>query len=74
MRHKDDFQRRGITTEQIPDLIIDALMQNKIIGYQIKRSVYQVFFHGQTYLVAITVANNGFIVGANPATIEVEED
>ena len=68
--HVDDFARRGITESQIPDLVIDAVTRGRIVGYQgagTGRPIFEVVFNGQTQRVAVTVGDNGFIVGANPA-------
>ena len=32
--HADDFLNKGITQEQIPDYIMNALENGKIVGYQ----------------------------------------
>ncbi|MEI8633220.1 hypothetical protein P4S72_16595 [Vibrio sp. PP-XX7] len=68
--HGDDFARRGVSEEQIPELVMTAVTKGKIVGYQGKdtgRPIYEVTFNGQTHKVAVTTGNNGFIVGANPA-------
>ncbi|MCP4308913.1 MAG: hypothetical protein GY788_29390 [bacterium] len=69
-QHGDDFARRGISESQIPDLVTDAASRGTIVGYQgadTGRPIYEVMFNGQTQRVAVTVSDNGFIVGANPA-------
>jgi hypothetical protein len=69
--HADDFAHRGIPSEQIPDLLLEARTQNKIVGYQGRgtgRPIYEVIVNGHKYYVAITIGSNGYIVGANPAT------
>ena len=67
--HADDFLNKGITQEQIPDYIMNALENGKIVGYQGRgtgRPIYEFTYNGEIHKVAITVGNNGFIVGANP--------
>ena len=67
--HADDFLNKGITQEQIPDYVMNALDNGKIVGYQGRgtgRSIYEFTYYGEIHKVAITVGNNGFIVGANP--------
>ena len=54
--HADDFLNKGITQEQIPDYVMNAL----------ERPIYEFTYNGEIHKVAITVGNNGFIVGANP--------
>ncbi|MDW6092424.1 hypothetical protein SBX64_07685 [Vibrio rhizosphaerae] len=68
-RHANEFAGKGIPKEQIPDAIFTALEKGKIVGYQGKgtgRPIYEYQFNGQMHRAAITVGNNGFIVGANP--------
>jgi hypothetical protein len=70
VRHADDFARRGVELDQIPDLVIRAATEGRIVGYQgagIGRPVFEVTFNGVTHRIAITIGSNGFIVGANPA-------
>ena len=67
--HADDFLNKGITQEQIPDYVMNALENGKIVGYQGRgtgRPIYEFTYNGEIHKVAITVGNNGFIVGANP--------
>ena len=65
--HADDFLNKGITQEQIPDYVMNALENGKIVGYQgTGRPIYEFTYNGEIHKVAITVGNNGFIVGANP--------
>jgi hypothetical protein len=69
-QHGDDFARRGVSEEEVPDLIRKALTEGKQVGMQGTkgtRPIYEVEFNGQKHKVAITVGSNGFIVGANPA-------
>ena len=67
--HADDFLNKGITKKQIPNYIMSALKNGKIVGYQGRgtgRPIYEFTYNGEIHKVAITVGNNGFIVGANP--------
>jgi hypothetical protein len=69
--HVDDFANKGIQQNQIQDLVMESLTNGKVVGYQGKgtgRPIYEVVFNGQTHHTAITVGNNGFVVGANPTT------
>jgi uncharacterized protein YukE len=69
MTHADDFAKVGVPKEAIPDLVMKAATEGKIVGYQGKgtgRPIYEVEFNGQPIRVAVTVGSNGFIVGANP--------
>jgi hypothetical protein len=66
-QHGADFERRGISQAQIPDAVITAVTEGKVIGMQNSRPIYEFIFNGETQRVAVTVGDNGFVVGANPA-------
>ncbi|PJG85311.1 hemagglutinin repeat-containing protein, partial [Conservatibacter flavescens] len=73
LKHKNEFIAKGISESDIPNFLITALNQNNIVGYQGKgngRPIYELNYNGKTQRVAITVGNNGFIVGANPVSIK----
>jgi len=68
--HGNDFAGRGISEEQIPDAVMKAVTQGKVVGYQgrkMRRPVYEVDFNGTSQRIAVTTGKNGYIVGANPA-------
>jgi len=72
MNHADDFAAKGIARNEIKDLVMTALEKGQIVGYQGKgtgRPIYEVVFNGEKQRVAITVGNNGFVVGANPQSL-----
>jgi hypothetical protein len=66
-QHAPDFVRRGIAEEQIPEAVMAAATRGQQVGMQGKRPVFEVEFNGQTHRIAVTVGNNGFVVGANPS-------
>ena len=48
-----------------------AVTEGKIVGYQGKgvgRAIYEVTINGKQEYIAVTIGDNGFIVGANPTT------
>ena len=70
--HQENFAKRGISPDQIPDAVIAAVVSGTIIGFQKTRSptpriIYEFIFNGETQYLAVTVGDNGYIVGANPA-------
>lgn len=70
LSHSSDFAAKGISELQIPELIVEAIKNGKIIGYQGNkntRPIYEVIFHDKVQRVAITIGSNGFVVGANPS-------
>jgi filamentous hemagglutinin len=49
---------------------MNLVTEGNIVGYQgsgTGRPIYQTTINGQPQRIAVTVASNGFIVGANPA-------
>ncbi len=69
--HADDLANKGIQQNQIQDLVMESLTNGKVVGHQGRgtgRPIYEVTFEGKTYHNAVTVGDNGFIVGANPTT------
>lgn len=71
--HQEDFARRGIAENEIPDAVIAAITRGTFLGYQgtiePRREIYEVTFNGKTQCIAVTVGDNGYIVGANPASL-----
>jgi hypothetical protein len=69
VRHQQDFANVGIHADQIPDAVMTAVTQGKVIGYQGKnqgRTIYDTVFNDTRHQISVTVSDNGFIVGANP--------
>lgn len=69
-RPEDDFARIGVSREQVPSVVMDAVTKGKIVDHQGKdmgRPIYEVMVNGQKSRIAVTTGSNGFIVGANPA-------
>ncbi len=66
-RHQGHFATVGITAEELPNFLILALHQGEQVGVQGRdRAVYRVRYREQDWYVAISVGDNGFILGANP--------
>lgn len=65
-RHGADFEKAGIAQGDIADLVVQAASRGTQVGMQRTRPIYELTFQGQTTRVAVTVGDNGFIVGANP--------
>lgn len=66
-QHGDDCARRGVSVDQIPDLVTNAVSNGRIVGYQgagTGRPIHEVVLDHSTHRVAGTVGDNGFIVGA----------
>ena len=70
--HQQDFENQGISAEEIPNYIMEAIKQGNIVGMQGRknpRAIYEFVYEGQIRRVAIQVSVNGYIVGANPRSI-----
>jgi hypothetical protein len=67
--HGKHFADVGIHADQIPEAVMTAVTRGKIIGYQGKgpgRPVFDFVFNDTQHRMAVTIGDNGFIVGANP--------
>ncbi|QIM17368.1 DUF4258 domain-containing protein [Leucobacter insecticola] len=66
--HGAEFAQRGISEAQIPEVLTTAIQEGRIIRYQRQgtgRPVYEFEYGGKTLKLAITIGDNGYIVGAN---------
>ena len=73
--HGSDFANKGIAQNKIPNYIINAVNKGKIVGYQGRgtgRPIYEFVYNGTIQRVAITIGNNGYIVGANPVSLNTK--
>jgi hypothetical protein len=66
-----DFARHGIAQDEIVDAVFTALTDGKPIGITGRdRVVYAVDYRGRPVRIAVSVGSNGFIVGANPFSLD----
>lgn len=71
--HGHQFNGKGISNEDIPDYVLEAVYQGNIVGTQGKknpRTVYEFTYNGVRQRIAVQVSENGYIVGANPKSIK----
>jgi len=67
--HEAEFVSVGIPVEELPVFLMQMLREGEQIGRQGRdRPVYRIRYRGQDLYVAITVGDNGFVVGANPVS------
>jgi YD repeat-containing protein len=69
-QHGADFAKIGVPEADIPSVVMRAVTEGKVVGYQGRdqgRAIYEILLHQQNQRIAVSVGNNGFIVGANPA-------
>jgi len=63
--HAGDFANQGISPEQIPDYVMDAVTNGEVIGTQGRppgRPIYSFEYNGEIREIAVTIGDNGFIV------------
>jgi len=63
---KSQFSQRGVGEDQVADYVLTAVTKGKVVGMQRTRPIYEFQWNGATHRLAVTVGDNGFIVGANP--------
>lgn len=71
--HGSQFHEKCISNDEIPNYIMEAVHQGNVVGYQGKknpRTIYEFIYEGKKQRVAISIALNGFIVGANPKAVK----
>lgn len=71
--HGKQFNAHGISNEEIPNFVLEAVHQGNIVGTQGKRNprtVYEVIYYGEHHRVAVQVGTNGYVVSANPKSME----
>ena len=73
-RHGREFNSKGISNDDIPDYVLEAIYQGQIVGTQGKRTpprtIYEFTYNGIKQRIAIQVGSNGYIVGANPKSMK----
>ena len=72
-RHGHEFASAGISNVNIPNYVLEAVYQANVIGFQGKRNprtVYEFVYNGEKRRIAIQVGSNGYIVSANPRSME----
>ena len=66
--HGHEFNGKGISNNDIPNYVLEAVHQGNIVDTQGKRNprtVYEFVYNGVTQRVAVQVSTNGYIVSAN---------
>lgn len=71
--HGHEFNGKGISNDDIPDYVLEAVYQGHVVGTQGKcnpRTIYEFTYNGKRQRIAVQVGSNGYIVGANPRNME----
>ncbi|SDH30753.1 LXG domain of WXG superfamily protein [Leifsonia sp. 98AMF] len=66
--HGGEFAQKGIGETEIPQVLTRAIQDGRIVRYQGKgsdRPIHEFEYEGRTLKLAITISDNGYIVGAN---------
>ncbi len=73
-KHEKDFEKQGVTTEELSTYVMEVIKQGNIVGQQGKgsasRTILEFIYEGKTRRIAIQISRNGFIVSANPKSLE----
>lgn len=72
-RHSKEFNGKGISNDDIPDYVLEAVYQGNIVGTQGKRNqrnIYEFTYNGVRQQIAVQVGSNGYIVSANPRSMK----
>ena len=63
-KHTSELKKNGISINRIPELIKKAVEEAKIVGISgVDRPVYETTFNKRIVHLAITIGDNGYIVG-----------
>lgn len=71
--HGRQFNGKGISNDEIPNYVLEAVYQGNVVGTQGRRNprtVYEFIYNGQKQRIAVQVSENGYIVGANPKSVK----
>lgn len=74
-KHGKEFNGRGISNNDIPNYVLEAVHQGNIVGTQGKRNpraIYEFIYNGKKQRIAVQVGSNGYIVGSNCVSIKEE--
>jgi len=72
-RHGHEFNGKGISNDDIPNYVLEAVYQGNAVGTQGKRNprnIYEFTYNGVTQQIAVQVGSNGYIVSANPRSMK----
>ncbi|WP_235595689.1 TIGR04388 family protein [Leptospira weilii] len=65
-KHGLEFAQRGIPPENVSEVVMAAVRSENIVGTLSNgRPIYEFTYQGTKYKLAVTVGNNGYVVGAN---------
>lgn len=62
------FVNKGISRDDIPNVVMSALERGKVVGTNGSANVYRITHNGVEQNIAVGVGSNGFVVRANPVS------
>ncbi len=72
-KHGSEFEQHGIKQSEIADFLMEATTKGKVVGTQgtnNPRTIFELNYKGDVKRVAVSIGNNGYIVGANMRSLE----
>lgn len=66
LEHKNDFENVGIPEGDIASVVMEAVTEGKVVDVQRTRPIFEFTYKGAPKRIAVTIGNNGYIIGANP--------
>ena len=67
-RHEVDFINKGISRDDIPNIVMNALERGEVVGTNGSANVYRITYNDVEQNIAVGVDSNGFVVRANPVS------
>ena len=68
-----DFARKGVEVGEIPAVVMKAVTQGRLVGFQgtrgADRPILEIMHNGRPLRIAVQIGDNGFILGANPSSM-----
>jgi len=66
--HEIDFINKGISHNDVPTIVMNALEKGNVVGTNGTANVYRITYNGVEQNIAIGVGSNGYVVRANPVS------
>lgn len=67
-RHATDFRNKGISENEIANVVMKAVSSGKVVGSNGSAPVYEIMHRGVKQYISVGVGSNGYIVRANPVS------
>lgn len=67
-RHEVDFINKGISRDNIPSVVMNALERGEVVGTNGSANLYRITYSGVEQNIAVGVGSSEFLVRANPVS------